>query len=198
MKNRTWVMGSATVALVGGIVGGCVATTRSGGTGSGNGAVPVAISLNGEVAAFNVTAGAPTEKTILIDLPVLDFTVSGGTFALAPDVISFEEAGAGGKGRVAAQAGPFDFDVTGFVFSRDPLGACGDGDTYGPYTLSVDADGQATSVDPSELELLPDTIDLINAGNIAICLRVESPVTGTIRIRDMRFNLTAGTTEVGP
>lgn len=198
MQNRTWMIWSAMVPCVGAMISGCVATTPGGGTGGGSGSVPVAISLNGEVAAFEVTAGEPKEKTILIDLPVLDFTVSGGSFALTPDVISFEPAGPGGKGRVAAQTGPFDFDVTGFAFPRDPLGNCGEGDTYGPYTVGVDADGQATSIDPNELDLLPDTIDLINTGNIAICLRVESPVSGTIRIREMRFNLSAGTTEVGP
>lgn len=201
MGNKSWALAGLACTAVWQIAG-CVSAasiSALAGAGGGSGSITVDVALDDPdpaLAAFNVTADEPMEKTILLNLPEVQGTVTGGTLSFVAGAITFEPTGPG-KGRVAAQVGPFAFEVTGFVFPRDPLGGCGDGDEYGPYTVEIDDTGQAVSVDPSELELLPDTVRLINEGNVAICLRIVSPVTGTIRIGGFEFGLTAGTTETG-
>jgi len=163
--------------------------------GVGGGIGPFTVPLEGTVADFPVQAGVPFEKTILLNLSV-PAAISGGTFTFPTDAISFSPAGPA-KGLVNAQTGPFSIQITGFAFAQDDETAtCGDGDVYGPYTVGIDAEGQAVSIEPLTFALQPDTIALVNADNLAICVRVESPVSGTVRIGAMEFGVSAGTTDV--
>jgi len=150
---------------------------------------------------FEVAAGEPTERIIGITHLTITGAPAGtqigsGAFILDPaDFEPFEPAGPG-KFQVAAQADGFEFTVTAWAYAQDrPDGACGVGDEYGEYTVGVDATNEIVSVDPAELTLQPDTIDLINAGNLAVCLRVTSPVSGIVRLGAFRFKLSAGTTD---
>ncbi|MHC4092248.1 MAG: hypothetical protein ACYSVY_18585, partial [Planctomycetota bacterium] len=184
MRTRTWLMTVGLASIAAWSLAGCTTTAGGGGGGGGGGDGPLAVTIDLEdnAAEFAVEADVPTEKTILITLEGLAQQpgqgITGGTFMLEPDTISFEPSGPG-KAATAAQTAPFDFQVTGFAFPKDPIGACGDGDQYGPYTVGVDATGQAVAIDPSQLALQPDTIELIDDNNLAICLRVLSPVSGT-------------------
>jgi hypothetical protein len=159
---------------------------------AGGGSNTFTVTLDGDLADFDVEAGAPSEK--IISIPSVGAMITGGTFTFDTDSITFTPTGPA-KGVVSAQTGPFDLEVTGFAFPRDPLGACGDGDQYGPYTVGIDANGNAVSIDPAQLTLMPDTVGLINDDNLAICIRVVSPVSGVARVGAMEFKISAGTTD---
>ena len=122
------------------VAGACA--TRPGGTGGVSGTVPpfpVSVGPLGDLGEFVVEADQPTERTILIDLDGVTIPagteINGGTFLFDPDTIAFTPAGTG-KFQVAAQTTPFDFQVTGWAFGKEPTdGDCGNGDEYGPYTI---------------------------------------------------------------
>lgn len=209
-RTGTWISLAALAVVAVFSLEGCA--SRSGGGGGGGGAggtggtvsAPVALGTEpGGVGEFMVTAGQPTEKTVTVDFNLNtspNSTVSGGTFGLDPNAVTFEPASNPGKARAAAQAAPFEFTVTGWAFPRQPLGACGDGDQYGPYTVGVDATGEVISVAGSPQTIQPLTAQLIADNNLAICLHIESPVSGTVRISELDFEITiaAGESDVQP
>ena len=64
------------------------------------------------------------------------------------------------------------------------------GETYGPFSVTLDENYVPVSIDPSSVTLSATTVALLNQGQTAVCLEVVSPVTGTVKISGFTLLLT--------
>lgn len=202
MRTRMWSTlgsGAAAASLV--VLGCGVGTTPTAiNSAPATGPIPVIVVLDEPdpaLAEFDVVADEPTEKSIAVNLQIpinANVEIAGGTFEFAPGDFSFEPAGAS-KAMAAAELSPFNFEVTGYVFSKTIGGTCGHGDEYGPYEVAVDETGTILSVSPPAIALYATTVELIKTNDVALCLRVESPVGGTVRIHALHYELTLASAE---
>lgn len=149
-------------------------------------AVPIV--LGGSLTSFALIAGQPNEKsgTVQFESP---FTLGRGTIALDPDAVSFTPTGAG-KIQRAAQDATTTIIVTVWIAEFDQEETVfDDGDEYGPFTVTFNADFSSATIDPSSVTLTQQTIDLLNSGMFSIGLRIESDVDGTLTIENLTFNV---------
>lgn len=78
---------------------------------------------------------------------------------------------------------------------------CETGETYGPYTVTLDADGRPVSVDTEWVELTQQSREWYNAGQFSMCIQIEATRAGTDEHRksshgpDTRKALIAGSLE---
>jgi len=160
-------------------------------TGCGGARVTVPLALDGTAGTFEVTAGEPVAKALSGDLSNSGITVGSGDLLLNANDISFTPAdNGGGKGTVNYQGGGV-FTVSGGIAAGADVATVCDApvDSYGPFTVTLDADFNVESIDPPSINLEQSTIDLINSGAISICLTVESNVDGTLVIDELTFSL---------
>ncbi len=144
--------------------------------------------LGDTLGRFDVTADEPTDRsgTSTIDAPV---TVGSGSITIEPDAISVTPSGAL-KEMVQAQEGGSELIVTVWIDAVENVeSVCGGGEDYGPFTVSLDENFVPQSVEPANVTLTQNTLDLINAGEFSICIRVVSPVTGQVQIQALALRL---------
>jgi hypothetical protein len=183
-KLQFLVVGLAVTGLLV-VVGSC---TRPGGGGGGQ--ITADFELDENLGEFEVQAGEPSENRGTGTFDLQGATVAAGTVSLTPEVVTVtaEEAGAG-KMNVALQAGE-PLVVTVRIADIDELETvCDDGEQYGPFEVTLDENNVPVSITPSEVDLSENTVDLINSGEISLCLRVVSPVSGTVTITRLTFIL---------
>ncbi len=160
--------------------------------GCGNAArVPARFELGAGLGSFVVTAGETTQNGGTGNLGDSNPNIGSGAIRLDADDIAFIPADTGGgKGLTTSQTSG-SFTVTAGIAAVEDVETVCDTpvDEYGPFTVTLDADSNVTSITPSSIELVQTTIDLINGGAFSICLTVESTVDGTVTIDALSFLL---------
>lgn len=150
----------------------------------------VPFTLSQGLGDFEVTAGTPTEKSRLVTLESSGITLGRGSLEIDPSVITVTPATDGGGKIQLSQQGTSNLEVTAWVGTVDELTTVFEtGDEYGPYTVTLDANHVPVSVSPGSVNLTDKTIDLLNDGQFSLGLRVVSPVTGSVSIESIIFNL---------
>jgi hypothetical protein len=153
--------------------------------------LPARFELDESLGIFAVTAGEITQNGGTGNLGDSNPNIGSGAIRLDPADITFTPADAGsGKGLTTYQTGGTFTVTAGIAALEDSDTVCDTPlDEYGPFTVTLDASFNVTSINPSSLELDPTTIDLVNAGSFSICLTVESTVDGTVTIDALSFLL---------
>lgn len=153
--------------------------------------IPVRLTLPASMGQFQLTAGETVQNAGTLPGNSLGRTVGSGTFSIKPEDITFTPEDNGtGKGTTTYQAGG-SFTITAGIAAGDEVDTvCDDPvDEYGPFTVTLDEDGNVESISPSSVDIESTTIDLINAGEISVCLTVTSTVDGTVTIEALSLNL---------
>lgn len=167
--------------------------------------IPVNLGANGNL---NVTGGEPQTKTFTAtNFDTGGITIGSGNLKIDPSVVSVQPGGAKALidadptcGTVCAAAGApaatcSAVCVEGQLSIKVAVGAlsegagvCTTGDQYGPYLVTLDADGNATDITPSQVNLKDKTIAALNAHEAAFCVEVVSPVAGVVVIGQVVLN----------
>ena len=203
MRNKFGMI-FASFAVVGMLqVGGCTPLT-----------FPIAFDLVGvNLGTFSVQAGEPeTVSGALTFDNTTGIEVGSGDLEISPESISITPAGTGsGKFAPTAQQVETCLDacnlagvdaaactdvcennqlrVTVWIGTADAIAtACENGDEY-VFDVTLDDNGQATSVSVTPDQMTQATIDLFNSGVFGICVEVISPIDGTIVIDTLTANV---------
>jgi hypothetical protein len=180
MRSASHAIGILSVLFIS-VVAGCGQSLVPGdgnanGNGNGNGNGGAAnIGLPLSVGRFVVTAGE--EKQSKAILPATQVADDGSvTLILDPGNITFtSESGTAGSMLVSAAFGA----VPGFdTACANPI------DSYGPFTVSVDANSQITGVNGA-FEVAQSTVDLVSGGSYTICVTFSSTIAGTVIIESL-------------
>jgi hypothetical protein len=174
-------------------------------TGCGTITVPIPVNL-GSNSNFNVEAGQPQSKTITsTGFDTGGVTLGQGSLTINPSAISVDEATAkllqdGECNQACEAAGLPDATCTSVCTEGNLLisvavgtlaesgTVCDTGDQYGPFTVTIDADGNATNVSPNSVTLQTKTLGALNAGEASFCVEVVSPVTGVVVVGSLQLN----------
>ncbi len=153
--------------------------------------IPVRFELDDSLGMFEVTAGESVPHNGTLPASSSGLAIGSGTMTFKTDDISFTPADTGsGKGLTTFQGGGSFTIVAGVAALEDLDTVCDTPvDEYGPFTVTLNDDNTVHSIEPSSVTLSQSTIDLINAGEVSICLTIESTVDGTITIDALSFNL---------
>jgi len=148
----------------------------------------VSIPLGGSLTQFQVSAGVPNDQT-----GTASFTspvqLGRGNLELDRGAISFAPT-ANGKRQLAAQDATTTIVVTVWIGDLDQADTVfDDGDQYGPFNVTFNADFSSVTIDPPTATLTPRTIELLNSGMLSLGIRIESPVDGTLTIDSLTFNV---------
>ena len=185
MSTRT-CMGWVTVASLMLMVGfGC--TTSS--VGGEAGPLEAVLTLTNPD-TITVEAGEAAAQRWLINMDLEDGEIAGGTVELDLNAITVTaQADGNGNKSIAAQAMD-PLEITFWVGpSADVNTVCEDGEQYGPFEIQLDENYQPVSVTPSTVTLTEGTLALLGEQQIALCMRVVSPVSGTVRIEQLILTL---------
>jgi hypothetical protein len=153
--------------------------------------IPVEIPLNGGGGTFDVVAGGQPVQTVGGGtLPAAAANVGSGTMRIKSENVSFTPAGPA-KGLVNFQIGSTITVMASIAGAEAVNTVCANPvDTYGPYTITLDADSNITSITPGEITLQSSTIDILNTGSFSFCLTAESEtLSGTLTIDALSFNV---------
>lgn len=151
----------------------------------------VPVDLNDSLGRFEVTAGEPVQNDGTINTPDSSVTVGSGSLQIDPEDVSFTPPDNGGaKGTTTYQTGG-TFTVVVGVSAEEDLGTvCEESmDEYGPFTVTVNAENEITSISPDSVTLDPGTIALINSGAMSVCITVESTIDGTVNIDQLELSV---------
>lgn len=155
--------------------------------------IPVEVPLPGAIGTFAVAAGEPTEAKGTIQGSADAPNIGSGRLQLDVSAISFEPAAVpdgGGKLLAAAQDGGGTLTVSVAIADADAVDTvCEDGDQYGPFTITLNAESEVESISPSSVDLKASTIALLNGGSFSVCLEVTSDVDGTLTIESLTVNV---------
>ncbi len=126
----------------------------------------------GQIAA---SASEAVSKAGVFTVSLSNGPVSGGTLDLtrfAP-IIQPATNGLGKIGFLPLQSTTFEF--SGRVAAADEVETvCESGEFYGPFFVVVDEVLNPVSVEPREVDLSCDTLELINSGEFSICVIVNA------------------------
>ena len=154
--------------------------------------IPFVFPLGGSLGTFDVVAGESTQNRGTGNLSGDSRNVGSASLSLDPDAISFIPAeNSGSKGLTSYQTGG-TFTVTAGIGAIDDVETVcvTPVDEYGPFTVTLDAQFNVTSITPDAIELEQSTLDLINEGSFSICLTIDdSTVSGTLTIESLAFAL---------
>jgi len=152
--------------------------------------IPVNVPLSGGLAAYDVQADEPAKSSGTANFDTGGISVGRGTIELDPSVITVTPAnGTGSKGGVAFQE-TSTLEITVWVASVDLADTvCEAGEQYGPFSVTLDENFVPIAITPGSVTLSQNTIDLLNAGEFALCIEVISPIDGTVTIGSMTLNL---------
>lgn len=169
------------------------ACTTSGG-GGGTGQIVADFEFNdGEGLEFEVIANEDSDLQVNGSLSLTGpggstVAVSGGTIMLTPGAITVVANGNNNKALPNLQAGE-PLSITAWIDAVGGAAAdfCASGDEYGPFIVTVDENLVPTSVDPDEVTLTDNTVNLINGGDFDLCIRVNWTMDATVTIDSLRF-----------
>ncbi len=154
--------------------------------------IPFDFPLGAGLGTFNVVAGESTQNSGTGSLSGSSRNVGSASLSLDPDAINFTpDNNAGSKGSTTFQAGG-SFTVTAGIGAADDVDTVCDTpvDEYGPFTVTLDAQFNVTSINPDSIPLEQSTLDLINEGSFSICLTIDdATVSGTLTIESLAFEL---------
>jgi hypothetical protein len=185
-RSRVVAGGFAVVYLA--VLSGCAGVVPAGG-GSGAAQITADFDLSGGLGTFETQAGVPAETRGTGNFDIGGAEASSGSVEVDPSIITVTPAAGPAKSNVAMQAGD-PLIITVAIAPTDELDTvCDTGEQYGPFIVVLDENYVPVSIDPSSVTLTQNTLDLINVGEFSICLRVESPVDGTVTIESLRFTL---------
>jgi hypothetical protein len=160
----------------------------------------------GENSSFDAAAGGQVGKALAItNFDPQGSVIGVGTVSLAAvDISVVEDTGSNGEADCDAKctsnglpaATCADVCSNGKLYVVVAIGTTADGedtcataDKYGPFVVTLDADGTATAVSPVNAVLQTKTIAALNAADIGICIAVISPVTGTVDIKQILLDV---------
>lgn len=186
-RSHLLLTGLAITSLV--ALGGCAAGVPAAGGGGVTPSFTAEFDLTGGLGTFEVQVGVPAENRGTGNFTIQGGTITSGWVELDPSVIVVTPAVGPNKADVAMQAAETLIVTVGIAPPDQIDTVCDTGEQYGPFTVVLDQNYVPVSISPSSVTLSQNTIDLINAGQFAICLRVESPVDGTVTIQNLTFNL---------
>lgn len=66
---------------------------------------------------------------------------------------------------------------------------CDSGEAYGPFNVTVNASSQLSTVSPPTTTATETTMDLINIGAYSFCVKVVSPISATVDLNSVEFNV---------
>lgn len=183
MKKRTLMLAASTVMMGLWQSGGCtnLLPLRA-----------VAFDLNGGAGlVLQTQPGTTAKQSLRLQFDPSGINIGRGNLQINPNAVEFTPADAGsGKGLATYQSGSLVLDVTARIAAPTALETvCDDGESYGPYRVTLNEDFTVVSISPAAINLTQTTIDLINGGDFALCLEVTSPVAGTVTIFSLVLNL---------
>lgn len=170
----------------------------SGTSGPQRAAVPL-----GDNADFKATAGKESSKGFAVNFSSNGVPLTAGDVLLQAAYISFVSSN-GAVEDCAGECGTSglpaencdDICSNGHLLVLVAMGTqaeaenrCEGADAYGPFIVTLGADGKATAVSPASAALLPHTIEAFHVGTVGVCVGVVSPHTGTVTIE--RFAIDA-------
>lgn len=177
-----------------GILGVCALVgCSSGGIGGGGGvSSPVAVSLDlsqsGGLGTFTVQAGVPAANRGTGRFSLSGLTAGSGSLRLDPAVITVTPNGP--QEDVSAVPAGASLVITVRVDSIERQNTvCSEGESYGPFHVTLNTDYVPVSVSPGSIALSDGTIGLVSAASFSLCIRVESPIDATVEIARLNFNL---------
>jgi hypothetical protein len=152
--------------------------------------IPINVPLSGGLASYDVQADEAAKSSGTANFDTGGIQVGRGTLELDPSAITVTPAEASSsKGNVTFQA-TSTLEITVWIASADLADTvCETGEQYGPFSVTLDENYVPTAISPSSVTLSQNTVDLLNAGEFALCIEVLSPVTGTVTINSMTLNL---------
>jgi len=177
--------------------------------------IPVVLVMSGALAQIVVSAGTPVTQSGTMSIPTQDaVNIGRGSLELSPSAITLHSLGAGKVNTLTQQAqeaclaacdgagvdattcddvcSAGQLQITVWVAAAADINTvCTGGarDTYGPYMVTLDDSGNGVSVSPSSVSLQPMTIELMNAGELSMCLEVISPQDGEVLISEFTANV---------
>ncbi len=165
----------------------------SGGVGSGGGggspvAVPLDLSQSGGLGTFEVQAGVPAANRGTGRFFLSDLTAGSGSLRLDPAAVTVTPNGPQEDLSAVQSGASLVITVRVDAIERQNT-VCSEGDPYGPFHVTLDANNVPVSVSPRSVALSESTIGLVNAASFSLCIRVESPIDATVEIARLNFNL---------
>jgi len=208
MQARKRSIGCVTLTLLPMAVGGCALTSIIP-------TIAVPLILTGALAQILVQAGTPATQSGSLSFESPDaVNIGRGSLEIQADAIRLSSSTIGKINTLAQQTqeaclaacgtAGVDSDTCGavctsgqlqitvWVAGADDIGTvCTGGarDTYGPYLVTLDENGNGVSVSPSSVTLKALTLELMNQGNLSICLEVISPEDGEVLISELTANV---------
>ena len=189
MRTKLTPLLIALAIVVVGTIAGCPGVVTS--TGGGSGQVTADFELGEGLRSFQVQAGQPAENFGRGTFDITGGAITSGTVALDPASVVVTPANAGpDKAQLTMQAGE-ELVITVWIDAPENVDTVcdGGGEQYGPFNVVLDEDYVPVSIDPDEVTLSEATVELINAGEFAICIRVVSPIDGTVEITALTFTI---------
>lgn len=153
--------------------------------------IPVEVPLGDGAGSFDVVAGGqPVQKTGGGTLPAAAANVGSGTMKIKKENVSFTPVEPA-KGLVNQQTGSAITVVASIAGAEAVDTVCESPvDTYVPYTITLDAGFNVTSISPDSITLESSTIDILNTGSFSFCLTAESgTLSGTLTIDALSFSV---------
>jgi len=190
MRKRTWMTLIGLTLVAAWQLGGCASVIPP---------IQLTFGLGGTLGTLEIEDGVGETQGTATFNPS-EYNIASGSIQLDPTVISIQDPTLGGeeKGYVAA-AVP---EEVAAACTGDPLivnvwvgpaeqveTIFDDGEEYGPFEVTLNEECVPTSVSPTSVTLSATTVELLESGNIAIGLRVESPVDGTVVIDSLSFTV---------
>ncbi len=178
--------------------------------------VAVVVPLVGAFLQIAVTSGTPSRTSGLITFETSDnLSVGRGSIELDPGVISLAASAVGSKVSTVAQQVVEDCQMACEDAGLDGTtcdavctsGACeitlwaaapgdeetvctgGARDEYGPFLVAIDDTGRGISVEPPTVTLQSMTIEMLNAGSLAMCVQVVAPDNGNVAVEGLIINV---------
>jgi hypothetical protein len=151
--------------------------------------VPVPVEFDGGAGLqFDVIAGQSKSEARTANLTVAR-EFGSGAIQLNVDEIIVSPTDEGNKVSATLQATQVP-EVTVHLGGFDDLATvCDTGESYGPFEVTLDENFQPVSISPASVTLSQISIELLNTGKFSFCLDVLSPVSGSVVIEGMTFQV---------
>ncbi len=146
-------------------------------------AVPVELGEGLGQFTVNANQAAQNAGTTAFGAPV---AVAGASLQFNADDITItptDQAKTTGNGTQTGQ-------VTAWIAPAAQVATvCGGGEQYGPFTVTFDDSLNVLSVTPSSVTLSQNTVDLLNGGEISLCIEIIWPIDATVTIEQLTLNV---------
>ena len=143
---------------------------------------PVEVPLSGSLGEFALEAGVPKQVSGPATVPSAGVTIANATLRIDPSPITVGPSESA-KARQAQVGEANTAVITVWVASANQASTvCDEGERYGPFTIEFDDDYVIQSITPSQVTLSQNTVDLLNSGQVSLCIEAVMSIDGTISI----------------